>query len=184
MNLSDYCVVVDNAIDPTLCDQTVQLFNEQKELHERYDNDRRPNFTQYNFTRQMQDSELHGHIVNSAMPAIKYYRSKVPDANFFPPQFGFEEFRIKHYTNDGVDQFDTHVDSISMASSKRFLVFFWFLNDVEVGGETEFTNLNMMVPAKKGRLVMFPPFWNFPHRGNAPVSNEKYLLSSYLNYVH
>ena len=31
-----------------------------------------------------------------------------------------------------------------------------------------------------GRLLMFPPYWMFQHVGNAPVSNDKYILSTYL----
>ena len=184
MNLSDYCVVVDDALHPSLCDQTVELYHNNTQLHERFDNNKIPNFTQFNFTRNMKvNEELHGHLVNSAMSAIKYYKFKVPDSNYFPAKYGFEEFRIKHYTNDGIDQFDTHVDSVSMQSCKRFLVFFWYLNDVNEGGETEFTNIGLKVSVKKGRLIMFPPFWNFPHKGHPTVSHEKFLLSSYLNYI-
>ena len=56
----------------------------------------------------------------------------------------------------------------------------WYLNDVENGGETEF--LNVSIKPKAGTLVVFPPLWMFPHKGNAPISGSKYLLSTYLHY--
>jgi len=28
--------------------------------------------------------------------------------------------------------------------------------------------------------VVFPPYWMFQHAGLAPVSNDKYILSTYL----
>jgi prolyl 4-hydroxylase len=164
MNLIDYCIVVDDGLHPSLCDQLIELFQNNAQLHERFDHNKKPNLTQFNFTRNIKTNEaLHDHIAESAMSAIKYYKFKVPDSNYFPPKYGFEEFRVKRYTNDDIDQFDTHVDSVSMQSSKRFLIFFWYLNDVDVGGETELTNIGLKISPKKGRLIMFPPFWNFPH---------------------
>lgn len=66
------------------------------------------------------------------------------------------------------------------ATSRRFLSFFWYLNDVDQGGETVFDDL--IIQPKTGRMVVFPPLWMFPHKGCIPISNEKYLLSTYLHY--
>ena len=40
----------------------------------------------------------------------------------------------------------------------------------------------MKIDPKKGRLVMFPPMWMFPHNGKPPISGPKYILSTYLHY--
>ena len=182
MYMNNYLKVYDNAISDDMCDRALDFYNYHPNLHRRFDNDKVPNFTQVNFTvNRNLDFELHEYFVNNAQKYIAEYRSKLYDTNFFPEEYGFEEFRIKHYNCDGIDQFDTHVDSASMHSSKRFLAFFWYLNDVELGGETIFMNIN--IRPKKGRLVIFPPFWMFPHKGAAPISDEKYLMSSYLNYT-
>ena len=29
---------------------------------------------------------------------------------------------------------------------------------------------------------MFPPMWMFPHSGNAPISNTKYIMGTNLRY--
>jgi prolyl 4-hydroxylase len=65
-------------------------------------------------------------------------------------------------------------------TARRFLSFIFYLNDVEQGGETVFANLR--VKPEKGLLLMFPPMWMFPHRGDPPISNTKYILSVYLHY--
>ena len=36
---------------------------------------------------------------------------------------------IKKYKNDGNDMFDTHVDVQDYMTSRRFISFFWYLND-------------------------------------------------------
>ena len=69
---------------------------------------------------------------------------------------------------------------MNLLSCSRFLSFLWYLNDVDDGGYTIFNG--MKIDPKKGRLVMFPPMWMFPHMGEEPISNTKYIMSSYLRY--
>lgn len=175
--------VYESAVTDDFCDRALDFYNYNPNLHERYDNDKKPNFTQVNFTRNRNlDFELHDYFVSKAQEYVADYRFMLYETTkFFPEKYGFEEFRIKHYKNDGIDQFAIHVDSATMQSSKRFLAFFWYLNDVEIGGETFF--MHTSIQPKKGRLVIFPPFWMFPHKGAPPISGEKFLMSSYLNYI-
>ena len=182
--MNNYIRVYDDALMTSACDKAIRIYNENESLHERFDNDKTPNFTQLNFTKNRNlDTYLHAYLIGKTQQYIDIYRSSISDTYFFPKEYGFEEFRIKHYNADGIDQFDTHVDSATMQSSKRFLAFFWYLNDVELGGDTIFMNTGFNIRPKKARLVIFPPFWMFPHKGAAPISGEKFLLSSYLNYI-
>ena len=98
----------------------------------------------------------------------------------FPEQNNFEQFRIKRYNTDGNDAFDTHVDVSDYASARRFLSFMWYLNDVNEGGETIFDDLT--IKPKTGTMIIFPPLWMYPHKGVAPISNTKYIMSTYLHY--
>jgi hypothetical protein len=54
-----------------------------------------------------------------------------------------------------------------------------YLNDVEEGGETEFHYIPKRVTAKKGRILMFPAEFTHTHRGNAPLSNDKYVIATW-----
>ena len=67
--------------------------------------------------------------------------------------------------------------------AKRFLNMMWYLNDVEEGGSTEFTEFELEIQPKIGSLLIFPPFWMFPHKGNLLKTGKKYLLSTYLHYL-
>ncbi len=88
------------------------------------------------------------------------------------------ELIIKRYRPGGEDRFQPHFDSLGEVSN-RYLVFLWYLNDVAEGGETAFVDLGLEVKPKAGRLLLFPPYWMFQHAGRAPVSNDKYILSTY-----
>ena len=62
----------------------------------------------------------------------------------------------------------------------RGLVYTIYLNDVEEGGETEFLHFSQRVKPKKGRIVIWPASFPYVHRGNPPLSGEKYILTSWL----
>jgi hypothetical protein len=66
--------------------------------------------------------------------------------------------------------------------SRRTGVYILYLNDVDEGGETEFLYQTRRVPAKKGRLVIFPPNYPWAHRGNPPLSGVKYILTGWMEF--
>jgi hypothetical protein len=63
---------------------------------------------------------------------------------------------------------------------KRIMAFTIYLNDVEEGGETEFLYQSIRVKPKTGRIVIWPSGFPFVHRGNPPISGEKYLITSWM----
>jgi hypothetical protein len=97
-------------------------------------------------------------------------------------KFSADGRMINWWTEEDKDEFDTHVDVVSTKNAGRYLSFQWYLNDVSEDGETEFTELDFKIKPKKGALLMFPPVWMFPHKGNLLNSGKKYILSSYLLY--
>lgn len=70
----------------------------------------------------------------------------------------------------------------SKADSMRFLVLIVYLNDIEDGGETEFLYQQLRVPPKKGTLVLFPAQFTHIHRGNPPLKDTKYILTSWIEF--
>jgi hypothetical protein len=110
------------------------------------------------------------------------------DLMAWPENFGYEQLRMKRYLPNDQDEFKFHVDVQDYASARRFLVYFWYLNDVEEGGQTAF-QLNRGQPVKlkvqprTGRLLMFPPLWTHPHVAFKPVGGPKYIVGGYLHYV-
>jgi len=62
----------------------------------------------------------------------------------------------------------------------RAFVYTVYLNDVEEGGETEFLHFSKRVKPKTGRIVIWPAGFPYVHRGNPPLSGEKYILTSWM----
>lgn len=75
-----------------------------------------------------------------------------------------------------------HFESDCSQNSMRIAAWGLYLNDVVEGGETEFLYQSLRVPAKKGTLVIWPATYTHVHRGNPPLSNEKYLLTGWVEW--
>ena len=183
VNLDLFVHTYDNVLQPDECEYLISLFDGNEEHHERVGKQGKPNFTQYNFTKnkQVDDEKIHNLLVKKTFEyRDKYY--DFTDSRVFPREHALEQFRIKRYNTGGQDMFDTHVDVMTYASARRFLSFFWYLNDVDEGGGTEFTRQRVTVGAKKGRVVIFPAEFMFPHRGQIPISGDKYLIPMFINF--
>lgn len=76
-----------------------------------------------------------------------------------------------------------HCEDGAINFSRRVGVYILYLNDVEEGGETEFLYLSKRVKPKKGRLVVFPPNFPWAHRGNPPLTGEKYIMTGWLEFA-
>jgi hypothetical protein len=71
-----------------------------------------------------------------------------------------------------------HNDSaIENKKSCRIVTFLFYLNDVEEGGETFF--YNGKVKPEAGKLILFPATWTYNHKGNMPISNDKYIITGW-----
>jgi len=75
-----------------------------------------------------------------------------------------------------------HPNDASQKSLHRVLLWLIYLNDVEEGGETEFFYQNAKVKPQKGSLVLAPVNFTHTHRGCVPISNDKYVLASWVMY--
>jgi len=68
------------------------------------------------------------------------------------------------------------------STPNRMMAWILYLNDVEEGGETEFLYQHLRVQPKQGRFVMWPAAFTHPHRGNPPLSGEKYIGTGWVEF--
>lgn len=189
MDITELIKCYDNAVPDVYCDYFVDFYNDNLEYAKRYagnDYEQAPDFTELiytTFSSEPEHQRFNNHVAMIFDKVATTYRDSVPlQQNFFPKRYAFEHIRIKKYENNNIDQFQPHCDVDSVCSSVRFMNIFCYLNDVDEGGETEFLDFGIKIKPKKGRVVMFPPYWFFPHAGNKPLSGPKYLLATNLHY--
>ena len=70
-------------------------------------------------------------------------------------------------------------ENTGLQVSARKLVIQLYLNTIEEGGETEFLYINKRIKAKRGRLIIFPAAFTHTHRGNPPIGQDKYIVSTW-----
>ncbi|MEE9381930.1 MAG: 2OG-Fe(II) oxygenase [Nannocystaceae bacterium] len=91
-----------------------------------------------------------------------------------------EGFRFKRYpVNEG--RFGMHYDA-TPTTPKRVFSMILYLNDVDEGGETDYPEQGTRIKPKAGRLAVAPPFWTHPHRGNVPISGDKYIVNNFASF--
>ena len=167
----------DNILPDNICEYLIDLFETNKQHQHFINHDNCPCFTQVNINQISTD------VVRSLIPIIKdvYDRYRKDTNNYYaPPIRQLEEFRIKKYDTSGDQRFDEHVDVTDYDTSLRAVAFLFYLNDND--GNTIFSRHGLNIKPVSGKVVIFPPTWEYPHSGLPPKSNSKYIMSTYIHY--
>ena len=181
MNLSDYIRVYPKVLSSKICRHYIDLF--EQHLQPLVIRNQGPyNFSEINTIQA-------GWDLNVLFEFTRVFRSQYFfDCNITEKNFNFdhsyEEFRMKRYIPHLNQEFKPHVDAWDIDTAKRFIVAFWYLNDVSEGGETVFFNIDKEIKVKpeEGTLIMFPATWQYIHAGLPPISNPKYIIGTYFHH--
>lgn len=182
-NLRSYVQWFDNALAPEFCEKMVSSFEQMKEAQAPNGRGHRAGLEnsawhELNLT-PLADKAFMGYFFDQIDKHLATYNARVNLTLAIPSRPTIDNLVIKRYSAGTDDNFEPHYDSHS-EKVRRYMVFLWYLNDVDEGGETEFCDLGFKVSARRGRLLMFPPYWMFQHAGLPPRSNDKYIVSTYL----
>lgn len=178
----------DDAVPAQLCARMIALFEGAPHCHGgprgrplgQRDDERQFNWVQMNTSDLPAFEAVDGAFAEHVNAHVRRYMA---DTGYTLFPYGFEEFLLKRYRGAASEQFPPHVDITSRNSMHRMLAILLYLNDVETGGETAFTKLDVAVAPRVGRLLMFPPTWLYPHAGRPPRAGSKYILGTYLIYT-
>tara|TARA_R100001509_G_scaffold150327_1_gene109184 strand:- start:452 stop:1003 length:552 start_codon:yes stop_codon:yes gene_type:complete len=177
MNVLDFVLKIDNVLPNETCDELIKLF-EESHYKSKLKKGGYPNWTnlwicEYHPEVEQKLQNVYTAIVNSYQKWLGEY------GNYFSARvFEFEGTNMKKYVGGTDDMYKRHADVGSINTSQRFLAMLFYLNDDFEGGETIFYP-EMSIRPKKGSVVVFPPYWIFPHEGTPVITGEKYIMSNY-----
>jgi prolyl 4-hydroxylase len=181
--LRSYVQVFDDALPLDFCAQMIASFQQMSEHHVVRKPGWREGLDASAWTEldisALADDAFKGFFYKKVDDYLAVYNQRLGLTIPVPASPQISAMRIKRYVAGTGEAFQPHFDAIYEVAH-RYLVFLWYLNDVEEGGETEFCDLGIKVPARAGRLLMFPPYWMFQHAGRPPLSGDKYFMSLYL----
>ena len=169
--------IYNNIIPDDICQKLIGIFEANVQHQHFINHDNCPCFTQLNLNQVSLDT------VRLLIPYLTdvYKRYRRDTNNYYsPPLEELEEFRIKKYNTSGDERFDEHVDVTDYDSSLRAVAFLFYLNDND--GDTVFSRHGLNIRPVSGKVIIFPPTWDYPHSGLPPKSNSKYIMSTYVHY--
>lgn len=189
VNVDNFIGIYDNYITEEECNKAIKLFEQQDKFNrtvnriggekasilEKQD---QQFFAAHN-NIDIWWSSLKPMILNFDM-AWKHYIKNTGADDAYQVPFHFTSLKIqKTLPTEGYHIW--HIEhGHGYDNEARAFVFSIYLNDVEEGGETEFLHFSRRVKAKKGRIVIWPAAFPYLHRGNPPLSGEKYILTSWM----
>ena len=187
-SINNFIGVYDNYISPEECNKAIKLFEDQDKFNNTLN---RLDFEQAPVT-QKQDQQyfagatninvwwedLKSLIVNFDMAWNHYIKTTGADTAY--ESFFFTNLKLqKTLPTEGYHVW--HIEhGKGFSNEPRAFVFSVYLNDIKEGGETEFLHFSKRVQPKTGRIVIWPAGFPYLHRGNPPLSGEKYILTSWM----
>jgi len=189
VNINNFIGVYDNYVTEQECNKAIKLYEDQNKFNNTIN---RIGFEKASVL-QKQDQQyfampdninvwwenLKPMMINFDLAWNHYIKNVGADDAYGVP-FHFTDLKIqKTLPTEGYHVW--HIEhGKGYENEPRAFVFSIYLNNVEEGGETEFLHFSKRVKPKTGRIVIWPAGFPYVHRGNSPLSGEKYILTSWM----
>jgi hypothetical protein len=189
-NIDNFIGVYDNYITKEECNKAIKLFETQNKFHHTLN---RMDFENASILQKKDKqffangnnleiwwSELKPMILNFEIAWKHYVKNTGAQDAYDSIQFHFSSLKLqKTLPTEGYHVW--HIEhNKGFEMEARAFVYTIYLNDVKEGGETEFLHFSKRVKPKTGRIVIWPAAFPYLHRGNPPLSGEKYILTSWM----
>ena len=179
--IADYIRVYDDMPIERFVDKCVNLFDDNIETVENHTHDwRRCQI----FTNLDSYDVMFEDLKNIIRDVIDRYKKEIQNNNLHFMKCIEAPNIVRYVPNDTgkPNHFHAHSDNWSMETASRQLSIIMYLNDVEEGGNTTFTDLDISVSPKRGRILVFPSFYTYTHKGEPPISGDKYIIVSWIHF--
>ena len=190
----DHILTIDNVFDDALVDDCIDVFNdcEEKGLtanrRDSHDNShkhlRADTSIFYNAMdvmlskpmREMMDI-INGPIIDSWLdeyPVIETGQYK----ELYTSQMKIQRTRLTEGYHNWHSEHTSKIQDV-----RTILAWMVYLNDVDEGGETEFLYQSKRIQPRRNTFIVWPAGFTHTHRGNPPLSNDKYVITGWINVI-
>jgi hypothetical protein len=194
MNIENFIGVFPNAVSPEYCDHVVNYFEllcDQRRVFSRQA-DGVSKINKDGDVFFLNDDDDAQTIPTSAPILKEFYNASATCYSEYANRYGILPSLFKHSISYSTKIQRTqksggyhvwHCEQGSRDSGSRLLAVQLFLNDIEDGGETEFLYQSKRVKPVKGTMLISPAGFTHAHRGNPPLSENKYTMNSWIEFI-
>jgi len=184
-----------NAISKDYCEKIIHSFESNKKYHLNRDQQRKLSnlYDEGVFPTRMEDLSIPTQVINQELRVefcktfmeniFPLYISKYKLQAIIQNPLYVDDFKVQK--TSPTEGFHTwHAESVYNDDKviRRLMVYTLYLNDIEEGGETEFLLQSKRVKPKQGTVCIFPAGYTHIHRGNPPLSGEKYITTGWISF--
>jgi hypothetical protein len=191
VDIKDFIAVFDNAYSPEFCQRAIDFFENANAAGLCYTRQQESGVERsLKDDRSIMLSEESSYTLNATRTLSKEFVdtfwshfSEYAKNKYFTISencdLRIDELKIQK-TEIGQGFHAWHFEQGNKFTGDRICAFQLYLNDVEEGGETEFLYYPRRIKSKQGRLIVWPGSYTHTHRGNPPLSNTKYVITSWV----
>ena len=194
MTSPNFIYVKRDILSSELCEKFINTFNKS--------DDRRPGVTlgkgkkskestditfNPNFKNHPQWGELLKPMIHLLKQQIKHYHREyffIEEENRLladPENLVIDSYFNMQYYKPEEGFYNWHCERSCINTSRRVLTWMFFLNDVIDGGGTQFYYQNHTEPAERGKIVIFSSDYVHAHKGEVSKTEDKYILTGWVN---
>ena len=187
-----YLYIIEQALTKEQCDEIIDRFETMHEIH--YTGHTGGGYTptikkttEIQISRHQEWSDIDGILHKNLTLSLEKYAKHIKENcnnDFILQHLSYGNtndsgYQIQKYLRE-YEGYSWHHDSNieKQFNRTRILTFLWYLNDVQIGGETYF--YHGKIKPKCGNLCLFPATWNYNHKAEIPISNDKYIITGWI----
>ena len=193
--IDNFIGIFDNALSHKECDDLISVYKESQRLNYiktrqdiGYDHQQADNSLVFANSKHMTNSiffsQQQNHVqsfVDSAWKCYDEYAKKYGVLDSVHKHRFYNDIKIQKTEPSG-GYHVWHCEHDGRKQGSRLLLVMVYLNDVQEGGETEFLYQSLRVKPKKGTLVICPSGFTHTHRGNPPLSGDKFMINGWVEF--
>tara|TARA_Y100001949_G_C15956742_1_gene317300 strand:- start:274 stop:843 length:570 start_codon:yes stop_codon:yes gene_type:complete len=181
--LTDFISIYENALSTEYCKSWIEHINNLREegiLLQEGDKLHNRDHETLNFKNNEYDLPSSNKLASSFLPSIKNCVDNYLEDYSVLGRGNFLLYDVKAKRIPIGGGFHMwHYENASFNVAMRRFVVQAYLNTIENGGETEFLYQNKRINAVEGTVVIWPAGFTHVHRGNPPIGQDKYILTTW-----
>jgi len=196
MMIDDFIGVFDNALNKEHCEELIKIYEDSAELNfaisrkdmgvEKIHQDN--NLVFIGSKKYVNDDIFFDaaqpsiqQFVNTAWKYYTEYAKKHGVLSSLASHRFYDSIKIQK-TKPAEGYHVWHCEHDNRKNGSRLLLVMVYLNDVEEGGETEFLYQSRRIKPKQGTMVICPSGFTHTHRGNPPLTGNKYMINGWIEF--